>query len=213
KKSEFREISLLAEKKRIASVCVDKQTLYKLSGSRQHQGMVGEVSDYLYNSNDQLSLAVQNNNKIILLFLDGLQDPGNFGSIIRTAVAFGITHLVISKNRCCPVTGGVFKSSVGTIEKVNIYRVSNLATTARVLKKMGVWFYGASPITDKTLAQQDFILPCALVIGAEGHGIGRSMEKILDFNFFISMQNEVESLNASQVFAIIAYSLQEKLEL
>ncbi len=165
-----------------------------------HQGIVLEVSDYQYFDIDDLLV---NENPLIVI-LDHLEDPHNFGAIIRTCEAAGIDGIIIPKNRSVDVNSTVMKTSTGALNHVKICQVTNLKNTMDYLKKKGFWIVGTDMDgTDYT--QVDYKGKMAIITGSEGFGMSRLVKDNCDFIASIPMYGEVNSLNASVATAIIIY--------
>ena len=168
-----------------------------------HQGIVVETGDYEYAFLDD----ILGEEKIIML--DHLEDPHNFGAIIRTAEAAGIKSIIIPKDRSVRVTGTVAKVSVGTVENVNIVVVNNLVNTLKILKKSGYWIIGTD-MNGSDYKSLDYSGKIVLVIGNEGKGISRLVKENCDFIASIPMNGTVNSLNASVAAAIIMFEAVRK---
>ena len=165
-----------------------------------HQGIVLEVSDYRYFDIDDLLV---NENPLIVI-LDHLEDPHNFGAIIRTCEAAGVDGIIIPKNRSVDVNSTVMKTSTGALNHVKICQVTNLKNTMDYLKKKGFWIVGTDMDgTDYT--QVDYKGKMAIITGSEGFGMSRLVKDNCDFIASIPMYGEVNSLNASVATAIIIY--------
>lgn len=165
-----------------------------------HQGIILEVSDYQYFDIDDLLV---NENPLIVI-LDHLEDPHNFGAIIRTCEAAGIDGIIIPKNRSVDVNSTVMKTSTGALNHVKICQVTNLKNTIDYLKKKGFWIVGTDMDgTDYT--QVDYKGKMAIITGSEGFGMSRLVKDNCDFIASVPMYGEVNSLNASVATAIIIY--------
>ena len=165
-----------------------------------HQGIVLEVSDYQYFDIDDLLV---NENPLIVI-LDHLEDPHNFGAIIRTCEAAGVDGIIIPKNRSVDVNSTVMKTSTGALNHVKICQVTNLKNTMDYLKKKGFWIVGTDMDgTDYT--QVDYKGKMAIITGSEGFGMSRLVKDNCDFIASIPMYGEVNSLNASVATALIIY--------
>ena len=165
-----------------------------------HQGIILEVSDYQYFDIDGLLV---NENPLIVI-LDHLEDPHNFGAIIRTCESAGIDGIIIPKNRSVDVNSTVMKTSTGALNHVKICQVTNLKNTIDYLKKKGFWIVGTDMDgTDYT--QVDYKGKMAIITGSEGFGMSRLVKDNCDFIASIPMYGEVNSLNASVATAIIIY--------
>lgn len=165
-----------------------------------HQGIVLEVSDYQYFDIDDLLV---NENPLIVI-LDHLEDPHNFGAIIRTCEAAGIDGIIIPKNRSVDVNSTVMKTSTGALNHVKICQVTNLKNTMDYLKKKGFWIVGTD-MDGADYTQVDYKGKMAIITGSEGFGMSRLVKDNCDFIASIPMYGEVNSLNASVATAIIIY--------
>lgn len=163
-----------------------------------HQGIILKVKDFEYQEVENLY------NKEFLVLLDHLEDPHNFGAIIRSCEAAGVEGIIIPKDRSVKVNGTVTKVSVGTVKQVPIAQVTNLKRTLDDLKKQGFWIIGTDMQgTDyKTIDYQGKIV---IIIGNEGKGMSRLVSESCDFTACIPMQGTVNSLNASVAAAITIF--------
>lgn len=199
------EIVTRAKQKGIIVSQVPKIKLDQLSNNQNHQGVVLTVSPFEYATIDDLfTRAAKRNEDPLLLILDGIEDPHNLGSILRTADAAGIHGIIIPKRRAVQLTSTVVKTSTGAIEYVPVARVTNLVQTVKQLKERGVWVFG----TD--MKGQDFRNwsakgPTAMVIGNEGKGISPLLKKECDEMLTIPMVGHVQSLNASVAASLLMY--------
>lgn len=167
-----------------------------------HQGIVLEVDDVkVYNIGEFLNNININNNSVIVM-LDHLEDPHNFGAIIRTCEALGIDGIIFPSDRSVGITPTVIKTSVGAIEHIKLVRVTNLSDTIKKLKDSGFWIYGTDMVgEDYTKVSYD--APVCLIIGNEGHGMSKVIRKNCDYVISIPMRGRINSLNASVSAGII----------
>jgi 23S rRNA (guanosine2251-2'-O)-methyltransferase len=180
--------------KRLSKIDLNK----KVSGV--HQGIILEVPDYKYASLDDLLVV----DEPLIVILDHIEDPHNFGAIIRTCEATGVDGIIIPDDRCCDVNGTVVKTSVGTTEKVKIARVKNLANTIDRLKDKGFWIFGTD-MDGEDFRKLDYKGKTAIICGNEGSGMSRLVHDKCDFIASIPMQGTVNSLNASVATAIVIF--------
>ncbi len=201
-------ILALASKAKI-SVCHDvSEKIAKLSGSDSHQGVVAEVEPYLFVELNTLVAKVRREDKkIFFLVLDSIQDPHNFGSLIRSALCSGVQAIIFPKDRSAQLTGTVAKSSAGAIEHMQFCRVVNIASALDALKKEGVWIAGAVADSKNTLYDIDFDMDTALVLGNEEKGVRPLVRKKCDFSVSIPMAGEFDSLNASVAGAVLMFEV------
>lgn len=170
----------------------------KVSGL--HQGIILDVEDYKYYTLDDIT---SDENSLIVI-LDHIEDPHNFGAIIRTCEATGVSGIIIPDDRACDVNGTVVKTSVGTTEKVKIVRVKNLVNTIKKLKKIGFWIFGTD-MQGTDYKKLDYSGKTAIICGNEGSGMSRLVSEECDFIATIPMSGTVNSLNASVATAIIIF--------
>lgn len=203
RQGSIREIYALAKEQGLVVQEVERNVLDALSDNANHQGILAQVAEIAYLELDELLSRPRDPNWApFLILLDGIQDPHNLGSIIRSGEAMGIDGVIIPKRRAVPVTSTVMKSSAGAANYVPICRVGNLAATIDILKKAGYWIVGADMEGD-TCFTQDLTGPLALVIGGEGHGLSRLVKDKCDFLSSVPMRGQINSLNASVAAALL----------
>ena len=197
--NNFNDRELLNELKsqNIKIKYMDKYELDKIENGN-HQGIILDVTDYEYASLDEIM------KEDIIVMLDHLEDPHNFGAIIRTCEAAGVKSIIIPKDRSVRVNATVTKVSVGTIENVNIAMVSNLVNTLKELKDKGYWVIGTD-MDGTDYKDIDYSGKIVIVIGSEGKGLSRLVEENCDFIASIPMKGTVNSLNASVAAALVIY--------
>jgi len=197
KKFNDRELLNELNKQNIKINYLEKYELDNLEKGN-HQGIILEVNDYEYASLDDVM------EEDIIVMLDHLEDPHNFGAIIRTCEAAGVKSIIIPKDRSVRVNATVTKVSVGTIENVNIAMVSNLVNTLKELKDKGYWVIGTD-MDGTDYKDIDYSGKIVIVIGSEGKGLSRLVEENCDFIASIPMKGTVNSLNASVAAALVIY--------
>ena len=208
KHGSIHKILAIAKEKRIVTVEVEKAKLNQIAKSQNNQGVIAIVPPYQYcDVEDILTLAKQRQEDPFVLLLDGIEDPHNLGSIIRSAETAGVHGVVIPKRRAVAVNSTVSKVSTGAVEHMKIARVNNLNDTIRYLKENGVWICGTDMNTDTYYYNQDLKGPIALVIGSEGFGMSRLVKENCDFFVKIPMKGKITSLNASVSAGIIMYEV------
>jgi len=198
-------IEALASKQGVRIEKVDKSQLDEIAQSMAHQGVVAIVEPYKYLSFSELVENMDIKENPVLLILDEVTDPQNFGALIRTADAAGVAGVIISKRRASPMTAVVHKASAGATAYTKIAQVSNLAYTIDDLKEMGFWVIGAAEKADELYFEADFNLPVVIVLGSEGKGISRLITEKCDFLVAIPMKGRVPSLNVSVAGALLMY--------
>lgn len=208
KNGSISKIIAMAKNRRIVMVEVQKNKLDEMSETRNHQGVIAIVPPFEYcDVCDILEYAKKRKEKAFILILDGIEDPHNLGSIIRTAETAGIHGIIIPKRRAASVNATVAKTSAGAVEYVKIARVSNINETINYLKENGIWIYGAAGEANKLYYNQDFRDNIAIVIGNEGNGISSLVRNNCDELVKIPMHGKIESLNASVSAGIVMYEV------
>ena len=206
KHGSINKIIAMAKEKRIVTVEVEKTKLNQMAQSENHQGVIAIVPPFDYCAiEDILNLAKQKNEDPFILILDGIEDPHNLGSIIRTAETAGVHGVIIPKRRACGVNSTVYKVSAGAVEHMKIARVNNINEVIKTLKENDVWICGTDMDTDKYYYNQDLKGPIAIVIGSEGFGMSRLVKENCDFLVKIPMAGKITSLNASVSAGIVIY--------
>lgn len=201
----------LAKERGIVIQRVKRQKLDQLTGGSVHQGVVAIVAAHRYQElSEVLDSAKERNETPFLLVLDGIEDPHNLGSILRTADAAGVHGVVIPKRRAVGLTAAVAKTSAGAIEYVSVVRVTNLVRTLQQLKAEGFWVTGAEASGKLPYTEVDFTVPTALVIGSEGKGISRLVKENCDYLVHLPMKGAVHSLNASVAASLLMYEVVRK---
>ena len=168
-----------------------------------HQGILLYVRDYQYYP---LGSLLKTEPSFIVL-LDHIEDPHNFGAIIRTCEAASVDAIILPKDRQVPVNATVMKTSVGTLDSMKIVQVPNLATTIDQLKEHGFWVVGTALDDSVDYRDIDYSGNIALVIGNEGNGISNLVKKKCDFLAKIPMYGTTNSLNASVASGIMIYEV------
>lgn len=172
-----------------------------------NQGIIAETSEFKYSTvEDILNIAKQKNKPNFILILDGIEDPHNFGSIIRVAECLGVDGIIISKNRACPVNDTVSKVSAGAIEHMKIAKVTNINTEIEKLKEQNIWVY-ACELGGIDLDTADLSGNIAIVMGSEGKGVSSLTKKICDGVVSMHMYGRVNSLNVSVATGIVLYEI------
>jgi len=206
KHGSINKIIALAKEKRVVTVEVEKVKLNQMAQSENHQGVIAIVPPFDYcEVQDILDLAKERNEAPFILILDGIEDPHNLGSIIRTAETAGVHGIIIPKRRACGVNSTVYKVSAGAVEHMKIARVNNINETIKMLKENDVWICGTDMDTNKYYYNQDLKGSIAIVIGSEGFGMSRLVKENCDFLVRIPMKGKITSLNASVSAGIVMY--------
>lgn len=199
------DITHLASAHRIPVSEVPGSKLFELLGRVNDQGVAAAVSMADYLEFEEWIQDIDPSPETALLLLDEIEDPHNFGAILRTAAAAGMSGVIVPKHRQAPVSAVVYKTSAGTAGRVPIIRAVNLNQAILILKQAGFWIAGLDSEGDSLLWEQTFDVPMAFVIGNEGKGMRRKTSEHCDFLLSIPMDHGVESLNASVSAGLVCY--------
>lgn len=201
-----RKLSEIVDAAREAGVAVRLLPLdqvQRLARGAVHNGVVAEVSETAYADFDAL---VERPETQTLLLLDAVQDPQNFGAIVRVADVFGIDGVVFPEHESAGMTGAAVKASAGASEWVPVAQVTNLSRAIEQLKEREFWVYGADAEGDP-VDSIDFSGKVAIVMGSEAKGIRRNVLEHCDRRIAIPMRGHVDSLNVSAAAAVICYEI------
>ena len=190
----------LIEKNKISYIYKSKSEIDHLVNGL-HQGIILDVTDYKYHELGELL------DEDVIVILDHLEDPHNFGAIVRTCEAAGIKSIIIPKDRQVQVNATVMKTSVGTLENVKIIQVTNLVNTIKELKKNNFWIVGTALDDSIDYRKIDYSGKIVLIIGNEGTGMSRIVKDQFDFIAKIPMYGTTNSLNASVAGGIMIYEV------
>lgn len=208
KHGSIHKILAIAKERKIIVTEMERSKLNQISQIQNNQGIIAIVPPYDYcEVEDILEEAKRKNEMPFILILDGIEDPHNLGSIIRTAETAGVHGIIIPKRRAASVNSTVSKVSAGAVEYMKIARVNNINETIRYLKEQGVWICGTDMDTNTIYTKQDYKMPIAIVIGSEGFGMSRLVKENCDFLVKIPMKGKITSLNASVSAGIIMYEV------
>ncbi len=206
KHGSINKIIAMAKEKRIIIVEKDKRQMQEMSQTQNYQGVIAIVPPFEYcQIEDIINTAKQRNEEPFVLILDGIEDPHNLGSIIRTAETAGVHGIIIPKRRAACVNSTVNKVSCGAVEHMKIARVTNISDSLQELKDNGLWICGTDISTNKYYYNQDYRGAIGIVIGNEGKGMSEKVKKNCDFLVKIPMKGKVTSLNASVSAGIVVY--------
>lgn len=197
KKDTIKEVLTLASRRNIKVFYTDRRT-------ENSQGVVALVSefDYYVDFIEFLEKELRKDKSIVVI-LDQIQDPRNFGAIIRSAECFGVDGIVIQDRNNVKVTETVVKSSTGAIEHVDIIKVTNIADTIDKFKKYGYTVYGAEANGEKYYYEEDYPNKVCLVLGSEGNGMRKKVREHCDKIVKIHLKGQINSLNVSVAGGII----------
>lgn len=207
KEGSIKKIIALAKENNIVIQNVDRRKLDDMSESHAHQGVIAITSEYKYYELEEiLEISKKRNEEPFFIILDGITDPHNLGSIIRTADAVRAHAVIIPKRRSVHITPIVAKASAGAVEYIPVCKVTNIVNTIKILKENGLWI-AAVDMDGDTFYKQNLLGALGLVIGSEGAGISRLVKQNCDFTVSIPMSGRVTSLNASVAGGILLYEV------
>ena len=200
------KIIAVAKENKVVVTEVEKSKLDFMSKTKNHQGVIAVVPPFNYcEVEDILDFAKSKNEDAFILILDGIEDPHNLGSIIRTAETAGVHGIIIPKRKTVTVNSTVAKVSAGAVEHMKIARVNNITETIRKLKENGLWIIGTDGEARTLYYNQDLKGDIAIIIGSEGFGMSRLVKENTDMLVKIPMKGKITSLNASVSAGIIIY--------
>jgi len=186
---------------RVARHIIDKQST---TGANQGVIAYAAVKEYV-SLDDLLALSAEKNEPPLYVILDGIEDPQNLGSILRTAYASGIHGVIIRERRAAGLTATVAKASAGAMWYMPVASVSSIAGAIEAFKKNNLWVIGIDRSGEAEYTKMDFRSATAIVIGSEGKGLSELVKKRCDFLAHIPMRGEITSLNASVAAALAMY--------
>jgi len=185
----------------VARHIIDNQST---TGASQGVIAYASVKDYA-SLDDLLAVSAEKNEQPLYVILDGIEDPQNLGSILRTAYASGVHGVIIRERRAAGLTATVAKASAGAVWYMPVASVSSIAQSVETLKKNNLWIIGIDRSGEAEYSRMDFKSPTAIAIGSEGKGLSELVRKKCDFMAHIPMQGKITSLNASVAAALVMY--------
>jgi 23S rRNA (guanosine2251-2'-O)-methyltransferase len=200
-----------ARSNRIQVTFLPKEEMDKLTLAARHQGVIARTEAFRYASLKAiLERAFDRKEEAFVVLLDGVTDPHNLGSIIRTAEAAGAHGLILPKHRTAPMTPVVFRTAAGAAEYLPVATVPNLVSAAQRLKEEGLWVVGADERAEQNCFEADLAGPIAVVLGAEGKGISRLMGETCDSHVRIPMFGQVGSLNVGVAAGVLFFEVRRR---
>ena len=200
-------ITDLLEKSRVKVIRCKKSRLDNIAGNEFHQGIVAKVHTYEYYDFNALIEDVAEKENPLIVILDGVEDPHNFGAILRSCEAMGVDGVIVPKHGSCPLNATVAKTSTGAIELVKVVEVTNLNNAIKKLKDSGFWVVGAEATNSVDYRSVDYNGKIVLVVGSEGKGISRLVIENCDYKVKMPMVGKVNSLNVSVACAVLLYQV------
>lgn len=209
RESTVKEIEKLARRGRVPVERVPRIELDQALRTTSHQGVVAELPELHYGDRQEpFDLARKRNERLLLVLLDHVQDPRNYGAIIRSAEVLGAHGVVTEERRSAPLSAVVAKTAAGATAHLPLLQVKNLARYMDDLKNDNVWIYGADLQATTTPERVDWDRDAALVIGSEGSGLRRLVREKCDETVRIETRGQVSSLNSSVAAGILLYQVQ-----
>ena len=207
-----REILALAKSagipiKRASKSKLDELSRFAAQGEKaaNHQGIVAKAAAVRYSTlEDAEALAQQRGEPLFLIALDGVEDPHNLGAIVRSAEIFGAHGVIIPKRRSVGMTAAAAKTASGAEEYIPIIKVTNLPAVIDEVKEKGV-FVAAADMDGADYYDANMTGPLLLIVGSEGHGVGRLVKEQCDFVVKLPMSGKINSLNASVAGSVLMY--------
>lgn len=207
KSEKVEHLKLLAKENAVPVKWVPKQKLDTMTNHGVHQGIVLAITAYEYLTLEELLDQTKEKTETpFLLILDSLEDPHNFGSILRTADATGVDGIIIPKHRAVGITPVVTKASTGAVEYIPVARVTNLAQSIATLKENSFWIFGTD-MKGTDYRKWNTQGAIALIIGNEGRGMSQGLHKEVDELLTIPMSGHVQSLNAGVAAGLLMYEV------
>ncbi|MDD5455434.1 MAG: 23S rRNA (guanosine(2251)-2'-O)-methyltransferase RlmB [Candidatus Margulisbacteria bacterium] len=210
--NKINDLISLAHYNRVPIVYADKKEIEKISSTDSHQGVLAYVPPYQFvEVEDILDLAEEKNEQPFILMLDEIEDPYNFGSLIRTSVAAGVHGIIVPAKKQAELSPTVVKVSTGAVDNILIAKTSNLVNCVQKLKDKGLWIIGTHQMAKESYLEIDYKIPLVLIIGNEGKGMSRLLTENCDYLIKIPMATDViDSLNASVAGALVIFKIMEK---
>ncbi len=194
-------------------VCNDKSFYDNVAKGANHQFAIGYVDEIKTEDLNTFFQGVANQSSSIVLMLDGVEDPQNFGAIIRSAESIGVDAIIYKKDNQCQITPAVIKTSAGAISNVKMLKVTNLNDTIKKLKEHGYWIYASClDATAHKLNDIKFSGKVVIIVGNENKGISPLVIKNSDFKVYIESKGKTQSLNVSAATAILLYKIKSCLD-
>lgn len=212
-RGRFEEILDLASRNGVVVKELSADKLSSLVGSDSHQSIAARRSTRMYKEVDQFIDGLAPGPQLVLA-IDAIQDPQNFGALLRAAECYDAAGVLWSKNRGAPLTPVVARASVGASELVELVRASNLVDAIKRFKEFGFWIVVCES-RPEAQAHNKFEFPerCVIVVGAEGRGVQELLRKQADFYVGIELYGQIDSLNVSQASAVILDAYRRSLQL
>ena len=202
------EVVALARRAGVKVSYRTREQLTAIAGSDQHQGVVARVASAEYvDLAALLAIPATRGEPAFFVALDQVQDPRNFGALLRTAEVFGAHGVIVPKHHQVGLTDAAARAAMGAVEYLPVARETNLVNALEVLKKSGIWVYGASAGQGVPAWGADLTGPLCLVLGSEGEGLRPLVAKACDVLLTIPMRGKIGSLNMAAAGAALCYEV------
>ena len=200
------EVVALARRAGVKVSYRTRDQLTAMAGSDDHQGVVARVAAAEYcDLDDLLAIPASRGEAPFFLALDRVQDPRNFGAVLRTAEALGVHGVIVPKHHQVGLTEVAARAAMGAVEHVAVARETNLVASLEKLKTLGIWVYGAAVTGGGAPWRTDLKGPLCLVLGGEGEGVRTLVARTCDALLTVPMAGEVGSLNVGAAAAVLCY--------
>jgi 23S rRNA (guanosine2251-2'-O)-methyltransferase len=207
----------LAREKNVPVQRVPRLDLDRTLGDARHQGVMARIAAAHYTDADdlldELAARVGSADPPLVLGLDGIEDPRNMGSMLRTAECAGVHGVFIAERRAVGLTGVVAKTAAGALEYVPVARVTNLVRLIEQLKERNIWVIGSAADAKQSYTEWDWTLPAAVFLGNEGHGLHRLVREHCDTLVRIPVVGKLDSLNVSVAAGVLLYEARRQRDL
>jgi 23S rRNA (guanosine2251-2'-O)-methyltransferase len=202
------EVVALARRAGVKVSYRTREQLTAIAGSDQHQGVVARVASAEYvDLSALLAIPVARGEPAFFVALDQVQDPRNFGALLRTAEGFGAHGVIVPKHHQVGLTDSAARAAMGAVEYLSVARETNLVNALEALKKAGIWVYGSVTGPGVPAWGADLTGPLCLVLGSEGEGLRPLVAKACDVLLTIPMRGKVGSLNVAAAGAALCYEV------
>jgi 23S rRNA (guanosine2251-2'-O)-methyltransferase len=205
------EVVALARRAGVKVSYRTREQLTAMAGSDRHQGVVARVASAEYvDLTDLLEIPRARGEAPFLVAVDQVQDPRNFGALLRSAEAFGAHGVIVAKHHQVGLTEAAVRAAMGAVEYLAVARETNLVFGLEILKKSGIWVFGGTLVTGVPLWSADLAGPVCLVLGSEGEGLRPNVARACDALVTIPMAGRVGSLNVAAAAAVLCYEVRRQ---
>ncbi|MCC6865438.1 MAG: 23S rRNA (guanosine(2251)-2'-O)-methyltransferase RlmB [Ignavibacteria bacterium] len=210
--NKINEITRLAKPKNIIIEILEKSLFEKLLDKKDKsegisQGIAAVVNDFEYSKTTEILKSINSKTSSTLIILDEIQDPHNFGAIVRTAVSAGTNGIIISEKNSVKVNHTVIKTSSGATNYIKISKEPNIYKTIDILKENGFKIIGTALNASENLYEYTFPEKCAVIFGSEGEGLRKNIRNLCNNLIKIPMSGKMNSLNVSVSAGVILYEI------